>query len=104
MASEKGNKKIAKKRGKNWKSNLIKGHLDSNLNPSILKMKRIKKDLSQTDMTKVVKLSLASYGAIERGKRPTNLEVANQIAKKLKLSKKTLFNMDKKGKYIAKKS
>lgn len=75
------NKKVAETRGESWKKSLRLGKLDSQMNPSVLKMKRVSKNISQQEIAKELNLSQTGYGAIERGKRGTSQEMAKAISK-----------------------
>lgn len=100
MASTAGNKKIAKTRGSRWKQNLIIGRLDSELHPTKLKLGRIRRQISQTLLAKKLGISIATYGAIERAKRPAMPTTAKKIAAELKFNPTQLFRIAE-GKYIA---
>lgn len=94
------NDKVSAKRGPEWKKKLVAGRLDAVSNPTNLRKLRAKKALSQTTVANDVSLSLATYGAIERGKRLVRREMANKIAKTLRVKKADIFKQDGK-KFIA---
>jgi len=102
MASLKGNRKVAKKRGKAWKNKLVIGKKEARLFPSELYLVRTKKGLSQTDIANNIGISLATYGAIERGKRAVKLPVMKEISKKFNMKYTDLFLMSKNGKGLVK--
>lgn len=87
----KRNQKIALLRGDRWKRNLKKGWLDSQMNPTQLKIARVAQDLSQTDTANKLGLSLSTYGGIERGKRSITTGMASLLASLLKLPVNKLF-------------
>lgn len=97
------NDKVSKKRGPEWKAKLVEGRLDATLNPTKLKIKRVASRLSQTEVAENAGLSLATYGAIERGKRLVRQKVADKITKILKAKPSDLFKSLPKGKLVAKK-
>lgn len=100
MASIEGNRKISKIRGNTWRQNLIEGRLDAELNPTKLKLRRLKRLVSQDKLAQNLGISIATYGAIERARRPAMPHTAKKIASTLKLSLKDLFR-EEKGRYIA---
>lgn len=100
MASIEGNRKIAKHRGDQWKQNLVTGRLDAELHPTKIKLGRLRKLISQTKLAQNLGISLATYGAIERGRRPALTKTAKKISTVLKINLKDLFRM-KDGKYLA---
>jgi DNA-binding XRE family transcriptional regulator len=103
MREIKWNDKVSKSRGKDWKKKLVQGRLDAALNPTKLKLARVKANLSQEAVAKQAGLSLATYGAIERSKRPLRAEAAQKISKVLKTPLTRLFQDTVKGKFIAQK-
>ena len=86
MASSKGNKKVAKNRGDNWKKKLLTGKLQAALNPTLIKMKRVEKGIPQTSMAKEMSVSLATYGSIELGKIGVKLPYAEFMSRFLGVS------------------
>jgi transcriptional regulator with XRE-family HTH domain len=101
MATQKGNEKIAKRRSNEWKKKLAHGKLDARMNPTQLRVKRVAKFLSQTDIAERAKLSLATYGAIERGFRSVKPTTAETLSKLLGASTKQLFRSNETGKLVA---
>ena len=97
------NKKVAKSRGKAWREALVKGRLDSRLNPSQLALARVKAGLSQAYLAKAGDLSLGTYGGVERGVRPVKEEKAKLLASAVKVGFPNLFCRTAKGssKYLA---
>ncbi len=101
MATVKGNIQVAKNRGSEWSKNLIKGKLEAQLYPTVLKTIRIKKAVSQADLAKLLKVSLATFGSIERGKRSASAKVASEIIKKLGGNINQYFKPTKSGRFLA---
>lgn len=103
MSSLKGNKKVAKSRGSDWKKKLVEGKLDAGLYPTILKQKRVEKGVSQEAIAKEIKLGLATYGGIERARVPVKLMTATFLANFFKTDIDKMFKIvDKEtGKYLA---
>lgn len=95
------NKDVAASRGEAWKKKLAQGKLDSQLNPTQLKILRVARGMSQEDAAKKFKLSIATYGGIERGLRTANKNVAEVIAKSFSKTVKNLFESKAENKYIA---
>ena len=97
MASTEGNKKIALKRKtspklrKKFSNSILKGKFEAALSPSKLKIKRIEKSLSQDDLAKKLKMSQASYAAIESKRRKVKPDRAQKIAKLLKVKDTDIF-------------
>ena len=100
MASLTGNKIVAKKRGTAWKSKLVEGRLEAELHPSKLKLSRFRRLMSQEKVAQDLGISLATYGAIERGRRLVSETKVKKIATHLKVQPKDIFKEHKKGKYI----
>jgi DNA-binding XRE family transcriptional regulator len=100
MASLKGNQKIAKNRGYNWHKKLIEGRIDAELHPTKLKLSRIRRLVSQETVAQKLGISLATYGAIERARRPTSQKTATSICAVLKFPLNEIFRL-KDSKYIA---
>jgi DNA-binding XRE family transcriptional regulator len=73
-------RKIAKNRGAKWRSNMLQGRLRVELNPSRIRMLRLKKLIHQIDVANKLGYTLATYGAIERGLRLVKKEKAQRIA------------------------
>ena len=97
MASLKGNRKIAKRRGKTWRNKLVKGKREAKLKPSNLYLLRTEQGFSQSDIANSLGISLATYGAIERGKRPAKLGIMKELSDKFEASYKDLFTLSKTG-------
>lgn len=95
------NSTVAKNRGESWRKNLIKGKHEASLNPTKIKLERVRRELSQDVMAKEIAASVNTFGAIERGKRPVNKDRANRIAKRLGRTVSTLFVASGK-KFVAK--
>lgn len=102
MATVKGNNKVAKSRGEAWVKSLIKGKMEAQLNPTILKTLRIKKAVSQAELASLIKVSLATYGGIERAKKAAAKNKAEAIASRLGSSLNSIFKPTKKeNRYVA---
>jgi DNA-binding XRE family transcriptional regulator len=95
------NDKVSKKRGSEWKKKLVEGRLDAAMNPTKLKLARVKAGFSQEEVAKRAGLSLGTYGAIERSKRSIKYEPAKRISKILKISLESIFKEHSKGKLIS---
>jgi transcriptional regulator with XRE-family HTH domain len=95
------NTKIVENRGDNWKKKLSKGRLDSEMNPTQLKILRVAKGLSQEEAAKKFRLSNSTYGGIERGLRLLSKSRAELIAKNFSKPVKALFDLKTDSKYIA---
>ncbi len=74
------NKKVAMKRGEDWKKKLVQGKHEAQLNPTIIKKLRVAKGESQDTIAAKLGVSLATYGAIERGLRAVKKHLAQYIA------------------------
>jgi DNA-binding XRE family transcriptional regulator len=96
-----GNQKVAKSRGEEWKRKLVRGKHDARFNPTALRELRIQKNVSQVELAKEIGVGLSSYGSIERAKRPISVSRATLIAKKLDISLKKLFKIERDGKMVA---
>jgi DNA-binding XRE family transcriptional regulator len=101
MATQLGNEKVAKRRSVEWKKKLAAGKLEARIHPTQLRVKRVSKYFSQSDIATKVNLSIATYGAIERGFRVVKPDTAKIIAELLGASTKVLFKTNKLGKLIA---
>lgn len=106
--SKKGtwHKKIAKNRGSQWRKNLVLGRRDSQLNPSLIKLARLKLGIDQSLIAEKLDVSVSTFGAIERGKQMVKLAKAREIAKILKMSvdklfKQTASSNSERKKYVA---
>jgi len=89
------NKKVALNRGENWRLNLVKGKLNASLNPTKLRLYRVKKGLSHDTVAKEIGVSTNTYGSIERGQRPVSKERAEAISKLFNRKKETFFKIHK---------
>lgn len=85
------NKKVAKARSEAWRQKLVQGKLDSQQNPSRLKIEHVKQKLPQETIADRAGLTLTYYGMIERGTRTANKEQALKIAKSVGGSVKNYF-------------
>lgn len=85
------NKKVALNRGDNWRLNLVKGKLDASLNPTKLRLYRVKKGLSHSTIASELGISTNTYGSIERGQRPVSKERAESISKLFNRRKENFF-------------
>lgn len=101
MATVKGNIQVAKNRGVEWNKSLIKGKLDAQLNPTAIRFSRIKKAVSQVEIADTLKISLATFGSIERAKRSASPKIANEIVKKLGGTLNNYFKPTKAGRFLA---
>ena len=86
------NSKVAASRGKEWKAKLMSGKLEVHMNPTKLRLTRLEKQINQIALAKKIGLSTATYGSIERGKRPVSNERALKIAKNIGAKVEHLFN------------
>ena len=84
-------KTIARNRGASWHRNMLAGRRDAQLNPSVIRLARLRKQLHQSIVAKKLVLSESTYGAIERGKRPVDKETASKISGILGVSAEKLF-------------
>lgn len=84
-------KRIADSRGKKWHANMLEGRRQAILNPSVLRLLRSEKRIQQSDLARKVKLSVSTYGAVERGKRFVKADVAKLIADALKVQLQKIF-------------
>ena len=76
--------------------------MQSKLYPTKLQLVRAKKKVAQTSVANAMNLSLATYGAIERAKRPVKSETAGKIAAFFGLNSVSLFKKHEKDKLLAK--
>jgi len=97
------NQKVANNRGLEWRKKLLTGRLDVQMNPSHLRLKRIKKNKTQMELAALSGMSNTTYGAVESGRRPIAKEKAERIAKALGISFDTAFSQAKnhKNRFIA---
>lgn len=94
-------KKIAQNRGAAWKRNMLAGRRDAILNPSNIRLLRIRKDIHQAVIARKLDMSESTFGAIERGKRLVKKDMAEQIANHLSSDVKKLFKPQGKKKFVA---
>lgn len=75
-------KKIAASRANNkeWNKNLTKGRLQAALTPSLLRLYRLEKRLTQEDIAKKLDVTESTYGSIELGKRMVKEETGREIS------------------------
>ena len=96
-------KKIAKNR-QNWKTKMMQGKIEHATHPTILRMKRLSKGLSQSDMANKLGIKATTYGYYERAHIAVNKNMAEKIASILSMKVNELFVPNKnKKKYLAKK-
>lgn len=101
MASRAGNRKISANRSKQWAENLKQGRREALLNPTRLRLLRLKRGLSQDQAAQALGLSTSTYQAVERAKRLVDQERAEQIASYFKIPFKNLFVKAAKTKFEA---
>lgn len=73
-------KNIAAARGEKWKANVLEGRREVQLNPSNIRILRLRKKLMQSAFAKKLGISESAFGAIERGHQPVSKERAAQIS------------------------
>lgn len=97
------NKKVALNRGDNWRLNLVKGKLNASLNPTKLRLFRVKRGISHDTLAKRLDISTNTYGSIERGQRPVSRDRAEAISKLFGRKKESFFKKHEEypNKYIA---
>lgn len=83
--------KIATARGSTWHKNMLIGRREAVLNPSNIRLARLKKEMHQDQLAKRLEMSESTYGAIERGKRPVKTDQAKEIASHLGMPVEKLF-------------
>lgn len=98
------NQKVAANRGKAWKEKLLAGRFEAARNPTTIRLARVKKLLSQTEVAKTLEMTYATYGAIESGRRPVKEDRAKRIAQLLGVGLKSAFTSLGEGKFLAKKA
>jgi DNA-binding XRE family transcriptional regulator len=96
LSSKSGNKnnwhrKIASNRGSSWHKNMLLGRREAVLNPSNIRLARLKKNIHQAEIAKRLDMSESTFGAIERGKRPVKSAVAKEIANQLGMPLEKVF-------------
>lgn len=77
------------------------GRLNAITNPTQIRLARIKKGLTQTDVAKEIGLTYATYGAIEAGRRKMKEERAKRISDLLGLNIRRAFVTLDSGKLVA---
>lgn len=85
------NKLVSSLRGNSWKENLVKGRLEAQFYPSLIKLKRVEKLISQAYIAEMLGISISSFGGIERGTRPAKPELAEKISMILEDTPSNLF-------------
>lgn len=95
------NKKVAANRGSEWRQKLLAGRLDIQMNPSNIRLKRIKSNKTQIELAESVGISHATYGAIESGRRMVKADKAEKIAKALGIVLNKAFKAKTKNKFEA---
>lgn len=97
------NQKVANNRGLSWRKKLLAGRLDVQMNPTHIRLKRIKKNKTQIEIASLIGMSSTTYGAVESGRRPVVKDKGEMIAKSLNISFETAFTQSKKNKnrYLA---
>lgn len=96
------NKKIAKLRGEKWRASLKLKKLEASETPTLIRQKRVLKDLSQTQFAKKLGIkNLTTYARIERGEASVDQNLAKKIALHLGLSVKKSFILNQKNKFQA---
>lgn len=98
------NQKVAKSRGLEWRKKLLAGRLDVQMHPTLIRLRRIKKNATQTEIATAVGMSDTTYSAVESGRRPVTRERAEKIAACLGLAFDKAFKQAQigKGRYQAK--
>ncbi len=85
-------KKIAANRGSSWRKNLVAGRREVALNPSMMRLARLKREIDQAHIAKKMDWSESTVGAIERARRMVKMEEARGIAKILGYPVQKLFS------------
>lgn len=83
--------KIAEARGEKWKKSLSAGKLDAQLNPSLLKLARLRLKIDQNTLAEKLDVSPSTYGSIERGLQQVKRSRAQEICKMLKSPLEKVF-------------
>lgn len=102
MKKSNWNAKVAKNRGEEWRKKLREGRLQARMNPSALYLMRLAKNLTQAEIAKKIGVTVPTYGAIERAKRPLVNDRALKICSILKTDSGKLFKKLSDNKFIAK--
>jgi transcriptional regulator with XRE-family HTH domain len=77
------NSRVAASRGSEWRENLKTGKLEARMNPSRIAEIRMARGLRQADIAARLQMSLATYCAVERGKRLIKDILAKHVAAEL---------------------
>ncbi len=95
-------KKIISSREKSgkWHKAMLQGRREAKLNPSIISLLRIRKNLLQSDLAKALGIAEPTFSQIERGHRPVKRETASKIAAHLGAPMMKIFAQNKK-KFVA---
>jgi len=101
MNPDPNNKLVAKNRSESWKKALVKGRLQSQMNPTKLKVVRCEKEISQEKTAARLKLSASTYHAIERGRRGVSKSRAELISSFFKKPVKSIFEYQDTGLFLA---
>ena len=101
MREQNWNSKVSTNRSPEWKKKLAAGRLDAQMNPTKVKIERVRLGISQVIAAKKLKLSKSTYGSIERGLRVVDENRAKAFAKLLNKPLKNLFDTKDKNKYLA---
>lgn len=96
------NKKVAASRGESWKKALVEGKLKAKMNPTKLQLARANKQIPQIKAATDLGVSLATYGAIERARRPVSKATAKKVSSYFGKSEKSFFKPYAKGRLVAK--
>lgn len=94
-------KKIAKSRGETWRKNMLAGRREASLNPSLIRLTRLFKNIHQSVIAKKLNISESTFGAIERGKQLVQTDTAKEISTFLGAPVTKLFKSAGKKKMIA---
>lgn len=90
------------KRSKTWTENALKGRIEARLNPTRLRLLRDQAFILQETVSKELKITEPTYGAIETGRRPVGENRAKAIAKFFNKDMDFLFSkIPRKAKYVA---
>ena len=96
------NRKVARLRDESkWKKLIIMGKHNALSYPSILRLERVKRGLSQEALAEAIGVSLPTYSGIECRSRPAKAWVATAIVSALDLSPNLVFEETQKGKFLA---
>ncbi len=96
-------KKIAINRGgkgSSWHKNMLAGRRDAQLNPSLIRLARLRRQLHQSVIANRLNLSESTYGAVERGKRLVDEVTARKTSDLLGVPMTKLFKSNGK-KFVA---